>query len=100
MNTPYPPTADQPYAPRFYPNAGAPTEAYVIEVGDGEQKTGFDFTLLPLSEQEIAPATPRPRSTDSAPPDARPLSSPDLFARRLPFRITFPLTVKGGLDPR
>jgi hypothetical protein len=100
MNTPYPPTADRPYAPRFYPNAGAPTEAYVIEVGDGEQKTGFDFTLLPLSEQEIAPATPRPRSTDSAPPDARPLSSPDLFARRLPFRITFPLTVKGGLDPR
>jgi hypothetical protein len=69
-------------------------------VGDGEQKTGFDFTLLPLSEQEIAPAPPRSRSTDSAPTDARRLSSPELFARRLPFRITFPLPPKRGLDPR
>ena len=77
MNTLYPPNAERPYAPRFYPNAGTPTEAYLIDVGDGEQKTDFDFTLLPLSDSEIAAAQARP--ADSPPVKARPLFSPQLL---------------------
>ena len=100
MNTSYPPTAERPYAPRFYPNAGDPTEAYIIEVADGEQKTGFDFTLLPLSDSGIAPAVPQTRPADSPPEDARPLFSPQLFPRRGPRPVTFPLPLKGGLDPK
>jgi hypothetical protein len=97
MNTPYPPHAERPYVPRFYPNAGSPTEAYVITVGDGEQKTDFDFTLLPLSDADIAEAQPRP--ADLPPVDARPLFSPQLFPRRLPRPVLFPLPPKGGLGP-
>ena len=62
----------------------------MIEVGDGEQKTGFDFTLLPLSDAEIAAAAPRPRTADSV-PEARPPSAPELFPRLPRFRFAFPL---------
>ena len=96
MNTAYPPTAERPYAPRFYPNAGGLTEAYVIEVGGGEQKTGFDFTLLPLSNEELTAAASRTRSADAPPVDAPPLFSPQLFPRRRP-RPVFPVPLSGGL---
>lgn len=96
MNTEYPPTADRPYAPRFYPNANDSTAAYVIEVGDGEQKTGFDFTLLGLSDEEVAAAAPR-RSVVAAPPvEPPPQFSPQLFPRRRSPPM-FPFPVKGGL---
>ena len=98
MNTPYPPHAERPYAPRFYPSAGSPTEAYVITVGDGEQKTDFDFTLQPLSDAEIAAAQPRP--AEPPPVDARPLFSPQLFPRRSPRPVLFRLSSIGGLDRR
>jgi hypothetical protein len=100
MNTPYPLTAERPYAPRFYPNANDPAAAYIIEVGDGEQKAGFDFTLLPLSDEEVAAAAPR--RPLAPPPTADPSSqfSPRLFPhRRVP--PMFPLPVKGvGLAQR
>src|SRR3954469_5501798 len=95
MNTQYPPAVERPYAPRWYPNAGSPTEAYLIDVGDGEQKTDFDFTLQALSESEIAAAVPQRRPAAS-PPDTRPIFSPQLFPRRGPRAVMFSLLSKPG----
>ena len=101
MNTAYPPLrADRPYAPRWYPSASSPEQAYAIDVGEGEQKTGFDFTLVSLSDAEIAAMVPQTRPAPAPPAEARPIFSPQLFPRRGPRSVPFPPPWKGGGEQR
>lgn len=67
----------------------------MIEVREGEQKSGFDVTLMRLSDSEVGAAVPPTRSAVPPPVDTRPLFSPQLFPRRGPRPVLFPL-LKGS----
>ena len=53
VNGRYGPRMDAPYATTYFPGPGR-QDASVIEIGDGERKTGFTIVVKPLTETTIS----------------------------------------------
>ena len=54
VNVMYGPTLRSPFAAAYFPGSAGADAAEVIEIGEGERKTGLSMTLTPLAETTMS----------------------------------------------